>query len=52
MKLSDFTILEELGAGSFGIVKLVEKDGLKYALKELSKQKVIDVNKSSLLTSF
>ena len=52
VKLSDFTILEELGAGSFGIVKLVEKDGLKYALKELSKQKVIDVNKSSLLTSF
>lgn len=34
-----------MGAGSFGIVKLVLSlsDGYKYALKELSKEKVIAV---------
>ncbi len=43
--LADFRILEEVGSGSFGLVKLVEKDGFKYALKELSKNRVMELGK-------
>ncbi len=43
--LKDFRILEEVGSGSFGLVRLVEKDGFKYALKELSKNKVMELGK-------
>ena len=42
-QLSDYQILEEVGAGSFGIVRLVMKNDKKFALKELSKQRVIEV---------
>ena len=36
-------MLEEVGHGSFGTVRLVEKDNYRYALKELSKARVIEV---------
>jgi len=36
-------MLEEVGSGSFGLVRLVEKDGKKYALKELSKNRILEV---------
>ena len=45
-QLSDYQILEEVGSGSFGIVRLVMRDNQKYALKELSKQRVLDVRKA------
>ena len=45
MKLEDFRVLEEVGQGSFGLVRLVEKDGFKYALKELSKNRVMELGK-------
>jgi serine/threonine protein kinase len=38
-------VLEEVGSGSFGLVKLVEKDKFKYALKELSKNRVMELGK-------
>jgi serine/threonine protein kinase len=34
--IDDFVLLEEIGSGSFGMVRLVQKEGKKYALKELS----------------
>ena len=37
----DFKIIDELGQGSFGKVYLVEKDGVKYALKEVNKDFII-----------
>lgn len=45
MTLEDFRVLEEVGQGSFGLVRLVEKDGFKYALKELSKNRVMELGK-------
>ena len=42
--IDDFVLLEEIGSGSFGMVRLVQKEGKKYALKELSQQRVADVN--------
>ncbi len=47
-QISDYRVLEEIGSGSFGLVKLVEKDGFKYALKELSKDQVISVRYFSI----
>jgi serine/threonine protein kinase len=47
--LSDFRMLEEVGHGSFGTVRLVEKDNYRYALKELSKARVIEVRDRPLL---
>jgi 3-phosphoinositide dependent protein kinase-1 len=43
--LADFRILEEVGSGSFGLVRLVEKNSFKYALKELSKNRVMELGK-------
>lgn len=36
VSIEDFVLLEEIGSGSFGMVRLVQKEGKKYALKELS----------------
>jgi hypothetical protein len=37
-------VLEEIGSGSFGIVKLVMRNQQKFALKELQKQRVVEVS--------
>lgn len=39
-QIGDYTIKRELGAGGFGVVYLVEKDGKQYALKKLSESVV------------
>lgn len=43
MQKDDFKIIATLGKGSYGKVNLVEKDGKKYALKELSKDFIVKV---------
>ena len=43
MQKDDFKIIATLGKGSYGNVNLVEKDGKKYALKELSKDFIVKV---------
>ncbi len=41
--LKDFQVIETIGSGSYGKVKLVEKDGRRYALKQLNKDHIIKV---------
>ena len=36
--LTQFTVEKKLGNGAFGVVFLVEKDGVKYAMKEVDKE--------------
>lgn len=45
MSKTDFKILGLLGQGSYGKVKLVEKDNKRYALKELQKEFIVKVIK-------
>lgn len=43
---NDFKIIKTLGEGSFGKVSLVEKDGFKYALKEVNKEFIVKHEKT------
>jgi serine/threonine protein kinase len=44
LSIQDFKFLGELGKGSFGKVHLVEREGKKYALKEISKSFILNVS--------
>ena len=43
--MKDFKWLKDLGRGSYGVVSLVKLHGCEYALKQVDKQKVLQVNK-------
>ena len=46
MSLDHFKIIDRsLGRGTYGDVKLVEKDGKRYAMKKLVKEDIIKVSK-------
>ena len=46
--LKDYQFLQDIGSGSYGKVHLVEKDGKKYALKELNKDHTLRVGAAPL----
>lgn len=41
IKKRDFKLIRKLGSGSYAIVTLVDLYGKKYALKQVSKQKLV-----------
>lgn len=43
--MKDFQLVRDLGSGSYGVVSLVNLHGNYYALKQVNKQKVIQVDK-------
>ena len=43
--MKDFRRIKDLGSGSYGIVQLVNLHGNHYALKQVNKQKVLQVDK-------
>ena len=38
--LNSFKLIKEIGAGAYGTVELVEKDGLSFALKIIQKKQL------------
>ena len=45
LSMKDFQLVRDLGSGSYGVVSLVNLHGNYYALKQVNKQKVIQVDK-------
>ena len=45
LTMKDFKLIRDLGAGSYGVVSLVNLHGNHYALKQVNKQKVLSVDK-------
>ena len=43
--MKDFKLIRDLGSGSYGVVSLVNLQGKYYALKQVNKQKVLQVGK-------
>ena len=45
VSLEQYKVLEDsIGRGTYGIVKLVEKDGVRYAMKQLIKEEILKVS--------
>jgi len=45
LSMKDFQLVRDLGSGSYGVVSLVNLHGNYYALKQVNKQKVLQVDK-------
>ena len=43
--MKDFQLIKDLGSGSYGLVSLVNLHNRLYALKQVNKQKVLQVDK-------